>query len=184
MSISRKEFIRKASLSGTCLCGFTSLVIASEVTKGSIRSTDNQNSLQQEWVSVLLSGLESSFKDEAIRKILKPCSLAHYKDLKMDDILTPYQGNIKEFCRFLSDSWGWKVDFDEKRGIILGNENKEQCVCPMVNHSIEGTPSAICYCSEGFTEKMFSFIIGKPVSARVVSSILRGDKTCVYEVRF
>jgi len=183
MPVNRKDFIRNVSLASACLCGFVSLATASKADNSLKMSNENPNALQLDWISILLSGMESNLKPEDARKILKPCSLAHYEDLKMDDILAPFKGRVNEFCNFLSDKWGWKVSFDEKSGVFMANENKEQCVCPMVNHSKQGTSSVICYCSEGFAEKMFSFIIGQPVRARVVSSIHRGDKNCVYEIR-
>jgi predicted hydrocarbon binding protein len=40
----------------------------------------------------------------------------------------------------------------------------------------------ICYCSEGFAERMFSRVAGVEVSAEVVSSVRRGDLSCVYRI--
>ncbi len=41
---------------------------------------------------------------------------------------------------------------------------------------------ALCYCSEGFAERMFSIVQGSPVQAIVASSVQRGDPTCVYRI--
>jgi hypothetical protein len=38
-------------------------------------------------------------------------------------------------------------------------------------------------CSEGFAERMFSNVLGQPVQASVLRSILKGDPSCVYEVQ-
>ncbi len=40
----------------------------------------------------------------------------------------------------------------------------------------------LCNCSEGFAERMFSYILNRPVRATVIASILRGDKSCKYEI--
>lgn len=40
----------------------------------------------------------------------------------------------------------------------------------------------LCDCSEGFTEKMFSAVVGKPVKAEVVASIQRGAESCRYRI--
>jgi len=40
----------------------------------------------------------------------------------------------------------------------------------------------LCDCSEGFAEKLFSAVVGKPVKAEVVASIQRGAKSCRYRI--
>jgi predicted ArsR family transcriptional regulator len=41
----------------------------------------------------------------------------------------------------------------------------------------------LCNCSANMTQKMISKITGKEVTSWVVTSILRGDKSCVYEIK-
>ncbi len=102
----------------------------------------------------------------------------------MDEILSSFINDLEGFLDHISENWDWKIDYDRNSGIIIGDENKETCVCPMVNQHKGKISDAICYCFEGFSEKMFSMVIGKPVTATVISSILRGDKTCKYKIEF
>ena len=60
------------------------------------------------------------------------------------------------------------------------DENKDFCVCPLCQ--AQKMPPLLCNCSEGFAERMFSNILNRPVRATVIASILRGDKSCKYEI--
>lgn len=185
MAVNRKEFIKKACLSGACLCGFASIA-ASPASSGSKTLQDqklvNPNMLQQEWISVLLNNIDERLSADELRTILKSCAIVHYNNLGMDSLLADYKGNIDKFITFLSTEWGWKIDYDKENGIIIADENKNYCVCPMINKEKGTESSAICYCSEGFSEKMFSEVLGRPVKASVLSSIYRGDPSCRYKV--
>lgn len=64
----------------------------------------------------------------------------------------------------------------------MADENKSFCVCPLVNVKKKTVSDAICYCSEGFAELMFSAVFEKPVTAIVISSVIRGDSSCRYKI--
>jgi hypothetical protein len=68
-----------------------------------------------------------------------------------------------------------------EKEIILADENKPSCVCPLLKDAERLFPG-LCYCSEGFAELMFSAVFKYPVRASVVSSIQRGDSHCVYKI--
>ena len=74
------------------------------------------------------------------------------------------------------------MDFNETTGVLLFDENKTYCVCPVLKGTPAGSP-AICYCSEGFAEKMFSGVAGVAVAAEVISSVRCGYKSCIYRVQ-
>jgi len=186
VALNRKEFLREACLSGICLCGFSALATAKDNAGNheSVPSTqDNNNALLQEWISVLLSNLNSGLDKEELRKTIKKSSIVHYNNLKMDEMLKDYENNLEKFIVFIEEKWGWKIEYNAQTKTIIANENKNYCVCPMVNKE-KGISSAICYCSEGFAEKMFSKVIGRTVNATVVSSIQRGDISCKYKIEW
>ncbi len=185
MAISRKDFFKKACLAGVCFCGFTSLGLkagAAETATNEAQPDDKKLKFMQEWISTLLLQIDENAGDEECRKIMKPCAMAHYNYLEMDKTLVPYVGDIEKFNTYISGEWGWKVDYDKTKRMITADENKSYCVCPMVNKEKRVRTSILCFCSEGFAEKMFSTVVGHPVKARVVSSIHRGNERCIYEV--
>ncbi len=183
MTISRKQFFKTACLSGACLCGFGA--IAGSVPSENKNQEDNSKALLfQSWIALLLTNIDSSLGEDEIRKVIKSAALAHYNDLKMDDILMGYKDKLETFIDWVETSWGWKVDYNNATRTIIADENKNYCVCPMLGQKSKTRYPALCYCSEGFAEKMFSIVIGQPVSATVISSVQRGDKSCKYRINF
>lgn len=186
----RKGFLKSACLAGACGCGFGAITLKagnivnsaqdSHVEKENQATTENQVALQ--WLKNLLENLEGNLEEGELRRIVKLSSVVHYDHLKMDDLLSGYKGRLKEFIDFLGTEWGWKVEYNETTGIIQADENKSWCVCPVLGKTSEAGNAAICYCSEGFAEKMFSMVAGTSVTARVMSSVRRGDKSCIYRI--
>lgn len=183
MNSNRRNFLKKTCAAGGCFCGFTALVNGSSISDTESESTDSNKILMQEWISTLMYSLEEQTDEEVSRQIMKKCARVHYDQLKMDEVLQAYVGNLKMFIQFLKSNWNWVINFDEEKQIVLADENKDYCVCPMVNQG-KGVKSAIvCYCSEGFAELMFSKVAGNPVEARIISSIHRGNDRCQYEIK-
>jgi hypothetical protein len=186
MAINRKEFIKYACLSGACMCGFSALPSSSQVTVNNVPNltpADDKNLLLQDMISGLLSNLSDGLDKETLRKIIKKNAIIHYTNLKMDEVLKPFENNLSSFNTFLQEKWGWKIDYNASAKTLIANENKNFCVCPMVNRE-KGASGALCYCSESFSELMFSKVIGKPVTSNVISSVLRGDKNCQYKIEW
>lgn len=176
----RKGFLRKTCLAGVCGCGFGALALKA----GSETQSDQEtgNLVARQWLVKLLENLDATLDTGELRKIIKMSAGVHYDQLKMDDLLAGYTGRMKDFIGFLEKEWGWRVNYDETTGVILADENKSWCVCPVLKGSDATGSPAICYCSEGFAERMFSKVAGMAVTAEVVSSVRRGDKTCIYRV--
>lgn len=173
-------------MTGVCACGMGSVLAGRSFSADSdnheTQTDTNPNMLQQAWISALLDGMDNKLSEEDLRSILKPCALTHYEKLGMDNVLKDYIGKIDEFINYLVTEWNWKVEYNKEEGKVICDENKAQCVCPMVNKLKGIASSAICYCSEGFIEKMFSTVTGKEVKGKVLSSVIRGDKSCRYQV--
>jgi hypothetical protein len=187
MSLSRKDFFKTICISGACLCGFSSLALPATGSENQITSANESKAkeqLLQAWIAQILTNINSELDEAEIRKVMKSCALVHYSDLKMDDLLSGYVGNLDKFTGWIEENWGWKIEYDKEEKILIAEENKSYCVCPMVNHQSGSKLPVMCFCSEGFAEKMFSTVVGVPVTASVVSSILRGDKSCKYKIVF
>jgi hypothetical protein len=184
--MNRKKFLKNACVTGACMCGFASVFQAvkgsAETGQSEAGRDDNGKVLIQEWIAQLLSGMDSNLTEENKRAIMKKCAIVHYNNLKMDDVLAGYKGNLEGFMKFLEKEW--VISWDSETKILIADENKSYCVCPMVNHGKKLETDVICYCSEGFAEKMFSLVAGTPATATVLASIHRGDKSCRYKVTF
>lgn len=177
----RKGFLKKVCLIGTCLAGFDRVSLSQGSVKNNIQN-DNGCLLQQTWISEMLKQA-SSLDEEKMIHMLKNLSVVHFNQLQMDNMLAPYKGNLESFIGFIEEKWGWKIFYDKENKTIVADENKDYCVCPMINHDMENA-SLMCHCSEGFAEKMFSMVTGENAKAVVISSVLRGNKSCKYQINF
>jgi len=185
--MNRKDFLKKACLSGVCMCGFGSIAFAKEadgVDEKAFQAQTESLSLLREWISSVLLNANVELDKESARKLIKKTSEVHFNNLKMETLLAEYKGDLDKFTAFLRDKWGWKVDYNKEKGVLIADENKNYCVCPIAVNDKEKDSSAICYCSEGFAEKMFSMVSGKQTQAEVIASVRKGDASCKYKIVF
>lgn len=176
----RKNFFKKACLAGVCFCGFSNISSLANSDTSPIQDSNKQ--LNQDWLSNLLSNLNQDLDDEVLREIIKKSSTIHFNNLNMDDLLSDYKGDLDKFIKYIESIWGWKIDYNKTTKVLIADENKDYCVCPILEHKKGLNTSAICYCSEGFAEKMFSVVTGESVTAKVISSVRKGDKSCIYKI--
>lgn len=183
MTVNRKDFLKKVCFSGVCLCGFGSIAFSKEVDDSNEDKMQTQKlSLLQDWIASILLNVNDELDKGSARKLIKKTSGVHFENLKMDTLLAEYKGDLDKFTVFLREKWGWKVDYDKEKGVLIADENKNYCVCPIAVHKKDKDSSAICYCSEGFAEKMFSLVSGVQVQAEVIASIRKGDTSCKYKI--
>lgn len=187
MTINRKDFFKKICLSGACLCGFGSMAFPKQADGTDEKPSQEQAqklALIQEWISSILLNVNNELSKESARKLIKKTAGVHYENLKMDTLLAEYSGDLDKFIDFLREKWGWKVEYDKEQKVLIADENKNTCVCPIADFKKDKDTSAICYCSEGFAEKMFSSVSGTPVQAEVIASVRKGDPSCIYKIVF
>ena len=183
MTVNRKDFLKKVCFSGACLCGFGSIAFSKEVDDSNEDKMQTQKlSLLQDWIASILLNVNDELDKGSARKLIKKTSGVHFENLKMDTLLAEYKGDLDKFTVFLREKWGWKVDYDKEKGVLIADENKNYCVCPIAVHKKDKDSSANCYCSEGFAEKMFSLVSGKQAQAEVIASIRKGDTSCKYKI--
>ena len=132
------------------------------------------------WLNELMTEYQEN-PGISMEDAIKQCSKTHYDALGMEDMLEPFVGRPEAFYSFLHEKWNWIVTVDKDGKRIIADENKAQCVCPLLRAGAAHTPN-LCNCSEGFAERMFTKVLDKPVKARVIESVLRGGKHCVYEI--
>lgn len=144
--------------------------------------TDAKSKTTLDWFNMLIESVDK-LPSETKKEMIKGCSATHFNALNMEDVLESYVGDINSFIKFLESEWNWLVKINEEDRVIHADENKAQCVCPIVKFGDIKT-SLMCNCSEGFAERMFSKVLQRNVTAKVINSVLNGDKSCVYEIRW
>ncbi len=148
---------------------------------GPDQASGPQEGFPSAWVAGMLEVADRSLDARAKVRLLKGCAAAHYRSARMPETVAPFAGDLERFLEHLSQSWNWKISYDPSAGIILADENKSSCVCPLARGGARLSP-LLCHCSEGFAERMFSAVTGKAARATVIRSVLRGDPSCVYRI--
>ncbi|MFB3854747.1 MAG: hypothetical protein ACE148_13080 [Vicinamibacterales bacterium] len=180
----RRAFLKGAGMLGICGCGLASECsarpgeAASDAAQAPAAAPEP---LAKHWVATLLPLLAAGDPEHA-RSAIRRCFEPHFRSLALEPTLDKFRGNVEGFVRHLEKEWGWVVSYSPDTGVILVDENKPYCVCPVLPKERSGDLGLLCYCSEGIAERMFSHVAGSPVHARVVASVLRGDRTCKYRI--
>lgn len=182
MTTTRRTFLKKACTSGACLCGFASLPHSKQSIVSENSVTVPKEKMYQSWIAEVLSNLNDKIEEHQLRELIKSAGIAHYEYLQMDQLLAPYVGKLNDFIRFIKKEWGWIFRYEENNKVLIADENKSYCVCPLLTQGIKNKLPALCYCSEGFAEMMFSKVYKAPVKATIVSSIQKGNDTCIYKI--
>lgn len=186
----RRDFLKKFACTA-CLCSFGSFfkLMADDGAPQADAQPESEAARNEafalHWISELLESLdENDLSDAQLRSIVKKTSQAHHDQMNVPEMVKPYIGKPEEFVEFLKNAWGWKIAIDESRHMLIVDENKSFCVCPLLKNAKDKLYPALCYCSEGFAEKMFSLVYGRPVSVEVGASVQRGDPSCVYIINY
>jgi hypothetical protein len=174
MNSDRRSFLTGAC-TGLCACGFSRAAAGQAATPA-------KPPLAAKWVGALLPQIEKNVDRATARTMIKAAATAHFEQLEMHKTLAPVIGNMEKFIADISEGWGWKVTYDKQAGVIVADENKSYCVCPIKKDAPALQSTYLCYCSEGFAERMFSTVARRPATADVIRSVLRGDKTCCYKI--
>ena len=183
MDRNRRLILKKVCFGGLGVCGISVSGCSQQLSEGSKKpQVPKQDTLPYQWISSLLPLIDANTERDCTRKIIKGCAAAHYDQLRMDKTVARFEGKLEDFLEFLTTEWGWIIEYSKQDGVIKMNENKDRCVCPLVRKEIGMKSPSLCYCSEGFAEKMFSAVVGFPVHAEVTESILRGAKSCKYRI--
>lgn len=141
-----------------------------------------QEGFIHEWLAELLTALPEQIPQTILPSLFKGCADIHYRHADIEAFVTPYIGKLDAFLQALSEQWHWKISYNPTNHTITADENKDTCVCPLVQTHLD-MPATLCYCSERFAENMFSIVAKTPVKATVIRSILRGDSSCIYQIR-
>jgi len=181
----RRNFLKKACMSGICICGFSSIAqsMGIKVLDSIPDDSTNKNEMMfLKWITELLNNLDNNLTESQLRQIVKSASIAHHQNLDMDTMLTPFKGKLDDFIKFIEEKWGWKVSYEDNKQVLIVDEDKPYCVCPILHYEKDRKYPVLCYCSEGFAERMFSIVCGFSVNATVISSIQRGFDKCIYKI--
>lgn len=181
--ISRGQFFRCCASAACSFVALGALSPAAEAENGNPEADWYKDRLDQarvrfsKMVEVLDSALPTDSRKKIFESVGRECA-NQYSELTWKK----YRGNLKGFLESIQTKDGWveSVVFDERQGVITITDKQHTCTCPLVKQGT--TPASQCDCTLGWQKETYSQIVGKPVHAVVLKSILRGDDRCVYQI--
>jgi len=132
------------------------------------------------WAEDVCQSLMARFDDETIRAI------------RMDCACSPEMGKIGSLQKLYAKSSDLD-DFAAKanahsQGFTIRHENDalflcySECYCSCVKRVDKEVPVSWCYCTLGYTKKMFTHILGRAVGVELIESVKTGGRQCIIKV--
>ena len=132
-------------------------------------------STEFEWAKNLCAFLNESYDDETVKAIRMDCACE--PEYGKAEIRALYE-NEKDPAAFVERvnglDLGFSLEYDGASYYLL----YPQCYCPCVNHTKERLPGAWCYCTLGYSKRMFEYIFDQEVRVDLINSVKQGDADC------
>ena len=129
-----------------------------------------------EWAKHVCSFLEEHYEDETVKAIRMDCACGPSK--RFAEKLKKVYDTEKDPAAFAEKinqlKLGLSLEYDGNDFFLI----YPVCYCSCVNKNEETLPKAWCYCTLGYTKRMFEIIFGKEVQAELISSVKTGDPEC------
>lgn len=107
------------------------------------------------------------------------CLAQEIIDLAKD--LYEKSGDIHTFLAGMNDLGIGGKNLHVKNGKVIATY--KGCYCD-VPYKVKGLNPTYCQCSAGWFQRLFSEVLGKPVSVKTVDTITNGAKECTFEIDY
>ncbi|UCH42689.1 MAG: hypothetical protein JSW16_07750 [Dehalococcoidales bacterium] len=134
-------------------------------------------------VRAVLAGLENTYVAGMVARVMKPCGYRCIPESfirRAKSIYTEAE-SFEDFLSRLNETRIGGGKLHVKDGKLIGIY--DQCYCSLAPRIKDLSP-LYCHCSEGWYEKLFSSVLGKPVVARKLRTILDSSDECVFEISY
>lgn len=134
-----------------------------------------------EWAKNLCAFLEENYDDEKIRTIRMDCACGPVPgDNAQLRSLYEKETDPRVFVEETNKlNAGFSLEYDGEAYYLIYPE----CYCPCVNSNPEPVSRTWCYCTVGYSRRMFEEIFGTEVEAELVNSIKTGAENCRIRIR-
>lgn len=134
-----------------------------------------------QWAEDICSTLESRFDDETIKSIRMGCACG------------PSQGRMDEMKRIYISSAGLTEFTENYNKANLGSTAWHEgetiyfsypaCYCSCVKKTNKPISKTWCYCTLGYTKRMFDYVLECNTDVELVESIKSGGSRCVMRIK-
>lgn len=125
-------------------------------------------------VSIMGEDLDGATRDKILARLGRECAQAN------SPLFQKYRGDLQGFLTKTKTAWLEEAEYDEKAGILRIIGKPGPCACPLVK--VGRTPADFCNCTLGWQQVAFSTVIGKPVTAEIEETVLRGGSRCSFRI--
>jgi predicted hydrocarbon binding protein len=125
-------------------------------------------------VSIIGEDLDGATRDRILARLGRECAKVH------SAFFQKYSADLQGFLAKVKTAWLEKAEYDENTGILRVIGKPSPCACPLVK--VGRTPADFCNCTLGWQQEAFSTVIGKPVTAEIEETVLRGGTRCSFRI--
>ncbi len=128
------------------------------------------------WAKQLCAFLNDHYDDETVRAVRADCACGPARSFVAK--IRPLYEQDRDPAAFVDRTnrldLGFSLEYDGTSYCVV----YPQCYCSCVNRVPEALPEAWCYCTLGFSERMFREILGTEVRAELICSVKTGADCC------
>ena len=125
-------------------------------------------------LSIMDENLDGAARDRILERLGRECSQDY------SAFFQKYRGDLPGFLAKIKTAWVERTEYDERTGILRVIGKPNPCACPLVK--IGRTPDEFCNCTLGWQKEAFSTVVGKPVTAEIEETVLRGGARCSFRI--
>ena len=132
---------------------------------------------KHQWAKELCAFLGDHYDDKTARAIRADCACGPKYGYGGSKLKAVYEKNRDPYA-FVEQAnaldMGFSLEYDGAAYYLV----YPQCYCSCVNRVAETLPAVWCYCTLGYSARMFGYVFGKEVGTELVSSVKQGDPVC------
>jgi len=127
------------------------------------------------WAKALCGYLNDRYDEETVKAIRMDCACGPYAINGKLKALYEKSDGPADFVKKVNElDQGFSLEYDGTSYYVV----YPQCYCSCVKRTDGQLPKAWCYCTLGYSRRMFETILGKETEGELLSSIKAGDTVC------
>ena len=139
------------------------------------KSANGQRKIQ--WAKDLCAFLDDHYDDESVKAIRMDCACGPKYGYGGSKLKAVYEKSRDPYA-FVEKAnaldLGFSLEYDGTAYFLL----YPQCYCSCVNQTDDLLPRTWCYCTLGYSRRMFGDIFSQEVRTELISSVKQGDAVC------
>jgi len=132
------------------------------------------------WAESICADLQNEFDDDTIKKVRMDCACGPEMG-KINKIKKLYQasGDANEFVSKMNGlHQGFTLEVADNALLLI----YPACYCSCVKRVDKDLSEVWCYCTLGYSKKMFEHILERKVEVKLLESVKTGGNKCVIKV--